>query len=68
MPLLLSTIAIYLTIGAMFAIPFSLRGAAAIDPAATHSSWGFRLLLLPGAAALWPLLALRWARARRIAS
>lgn len=68
MPLLLSVIAVYLTIGAIFAIPFSFRGAAAIDPVATHSSRGFRLLLLPGAAALWPLLALRWARARRAAA
>lgn len=54
----------YAALGLLFAVPFALRGAARIDPDATHGTWGFRLLILPGAAALWPLLALRWMRAR----
>ena len=50
----------YLGVGLVFAIPFVLVGAGRIDPAARHGTWGFRLLILPGAAALWPLLAWRW--------
>jgi hypothetical protein len=53
---------VYFAVGAAFAVAFVLRGAARIDPAARGATWGFRLAILPGAAALWPLLARRWAR------
>ena len=43
-----------------FAIPFALAGARRIDPHAAHGSWGFRLLIIPGAMAFWPLLLRRW--------
>ena len=46
----------YLAIGLLFAVPFVLFGVERIDPAARGATWGFRLLILPGAAALWPLL------------
>ena len=59
---LVGAAALYAIIGAVFATAFVLRGAAAIDPAAKHSSWGFRVLIFPGAAAFWPLLAKRWLR------
>jgi len=54
---------VYAVVGALFALLFAWRGAAAIDPVARHATWGFRFLVLPGAALLWPLLALRWWRA-----
>jgi hypothetical protein len=41
--------------------PFVLLGVNQIDPHASRSSWGFRILILPGAMFLWPLLARRWA-------
>jgi hypothetical protein len=50
----------YLAIGMVFAIPFALAGAKKIDPHAAQGTWGFRLLIIPGAAALWPLLLRRW--------
>ena len=53
---------IYALIGLVFAIPFSLVGAKRIDPAADGGTWGFRVLIVPGAAALWPLLLMRWLR------
>ncbi len=53
---------LYMLVGVVFGIPFVLRGANRIDPVAPGSSWGFRLMILPGVAALWPLLALRWIR------
>jgi hypothetical protein len=53
---------VYAALGLAFAIPFVLRGAARIDPDAEHGTWGFKLLILPGAAAFWPLLLVRWLR------
>ena len=52
----------YAGIGGVFAVVFSLLGARRIDPAARGSTLGFRLIVLPGAAALWPYLAWRWLR------
>lgn len=62
--LLLAT-ALYLALGVAFAIAFVSVGAGRVDPGAANASVGFRLLLLPGAAALWPLLARRWRDAGR---
>ena len=50
----------YLGCGLVFAIPFALFGVKRIDPHAAHGSWGFRLLIIPGTTALWPLLLWRW--------
>ena len=50
----------YLTCGLVFAIPFALVGVKKIDPHAAHGSWGFRLLVIPGTMACWPLLLRRW--------
>ena len=55
--------ALYLGIGAVFSLPFAFRWAGRLDPAARSGSVGFRLLILPGAALLWPLLLLRLRRA-----
>ncbi len=51
---------IYLACGLIFAVPFALSGVKRIDPHAAHGSWGFRLLIVPGTMALWPLLLHRW--------
>ena len=59
---LVAALAIYAALGLLFAVAFALRGAARIDPRAVGGSWGFRLAILPGAVALWPILARRWAR------
>ncbi len=57
---LLALAGTYLALGIAFALPFAFFGAGKIDPAAKKGSWGFRLLIIPGVAAFWPLLALRW--------
>ncbi len=62
--LILLALAIYLALGALFAIPFALRGAARLDPVARAGSIPFKILILPGAVLLWPALALMWRRAR----
>lgn len=51
---------IYAAFGVAFAIAFVIFGVGKIDPAAKGTPLLFRLLILPGAAALWPLLVKRW--------
>lgn len=56
--------ALYLALGILFGVPFVLRGVNRIDPVAREGSRGFRLIILPGVVALWPLLARRWISGR----
>lgn len=58
----------YALVGLVFALVFAWRGAPVVNPAAREGSLGFRVLILPGAAALWPLLLRRWIQARAEAS
>lgn len=53
---------VYLAVGVLFALAFVTRGAAVVDPRARGGSWGFRVAIFPGTAALWPLLLRRWWR------
>jgi hypothetical protein len=53
-------VGVYLGGGLLFAIPFTLFGVKRLDPHAAHGSWGFRLIIIPGTMAFWPLLAKRW--------
>jgi hypothetical protein len=52
----------YLMAGLVFGVVFVTVGVARIDPAARGTSATFRLLILPGSVALWPVLAAKWAR------
>jgi hypothetical protein len=54
----------YLVLGVGFAIPFAARWVGHLDPAAKAGTWGFRVLIVPGAVLLWPLLVARLRRAR----
>jgi len=53
---------LYAAADLLFAIAFVTKGVVRVDPVASGAGWGFRLLILPGAAALWPLLLRRWLR------
>lgn len=53
------TLGIYALIGVGFAVYFVLAGARRLDDAAKGAGVGFRLIIIPAAAALWPLLAFR---------
>ena len=57
-------LAIYAVAGIAFAVPFALRGAGAIDPAAKGGTWGFRVLTFPGVVALWPFMLVMWRQAK----
>ena len=47
---------VYLVIGALFAAWFVVGGIGRISPASRGAGWGFRVLIAPGSAALWPVL------------
>lgn len=50
---------LYAACGILFAVPFVFKGVGRVDPVAKEGTWGFRLLILPGVAAFWPLFARR---------
>jgi hypothetical protein len=54
----------YAAVGAIFALVFVSVGIGRVDPSAAAAGWGFRALVAPGCAALWPLLLSRWVRGR----
>ena len=57
--------AIYLLAGLLFAIPFVIKGVIEIDEGARGSTWGFRLMIIPGTMVFWPLLLQKWINARK---
>ena len=56
---------VYIACGLAFAPFFVWRGVGRIDPAARSAGFGFRLLILPGVAALWPMMLRRWLGGRQ---
>jgi len=58
---LLELLALYAAIGVVTAIAFVAFGVTRVQPALV--SLGARILILPGAAALWPYVLARWLRA-----
>jgi len=63
-PLLLYAIAAYAVAGIVMAIAFVTIGLGAVLPAGTHVTVPARLLFVPGAAALWPVVLCRWLQSR----
>lgn len=57
---ILNVVALYAAAGAVFAVAFLLLGITRIDNGAKGAGLGFRLLILPGLIALWPLMLIRW--------
>ena len=56
---------VYLVCGLAVGVPFVLRGVDRVDASAQGASLGFRLLILPGTVALWPLMVTKWIMAPR---
>lgn len=51
---------IYVLLGFLFALFFITRGVQRVDTQARNASIGFRLIILLGVLAFWPLLLRRW--------
>jgi hypothetical protein len=58
---LLNALALYAAIGIATALAFVVFGVTRVQPA--RVSLGARILILPGAAALWPYVVFRWLKA-----
>jgi hypothetical protein len=63
--LLVSGAALYAAVGLLFGLLFVTRLAARLDEGAASGTWGFKLAILPGAAALWPWLLILLVRGPR---
>lgn len=61
--LLLLAVALYALLGVVFGLVFVTAGVSRVDSAAKGGPIGFRLLIFPGSAALWPVLLVKWLRA-----
>ena len=63
---LIKVVQAYFYAGLVFCVPFQLFGIQRVDPEA--KGWkniGFRLIIIPGLCAFWPMFALRWVRGKR---
>lgn len=60
--LIVGIIGAYAAVGLLFAPFFVVRGVARVDSSAQGAGVGFRMIILPGVVAFWPLLATRWVR------
>ena len=52
----------YAGLGLISSVLFVSIGVSRLDSEAQRSGVGFRLLILPGVAAFWPMFLLRWTR------
>jgi hypothetical protein len=63
--IILSIAAVYAGAGVLFAVAFVALGVGRVDPVTRGAPLGFRLLIAPGAAVLWPVLLWRWRQTAR---
>lgn len=57
--IIVSLLGFYFGIGFLFGIYFFFKGAFQLDELIEDSKWTVRLLLVPGAMGLWPILLLK---------
>jgi len=50
----------YAGVGFLFSLAFVSAGVKRLDPEANGTKLGFRLIIIPGVIAFWPLLLKRW--------
>jgi len=61
--ILFGVLVTYVVVGLLAGLAFVIVGVARVQPAPV--TIGARILLLPGAMALWPLVLARWLASRR---
>ena len=60
----LYALAVYAAVGVVTALAFVSMGLAQVVHPPMPATVGARILLLPGAFALWPYILIRWCKAR----
>jgi hypothetical protein len=63
---IIALLGIYVAAGFAFATAFVAVGVGQVDLAARGAPIAFRLIILPGATALWPVLLIKWCSVRAI--
>ena len=63
--IVLIALALYAAAGVAVAAAFVAFGVARVLPEPAPVTFGARILIFPGAAALWPYVLIRWLKARR---
>jgi hypothetical protein len=61
--IILDVLALYVLAGIVTALAFVAFGMSRVLPFGTPVTFGARVLLVPGAAILWPYVLWRWVRA-----
>jgi hypothetical protein len=62
--ILLYGLALYVVLGIVTAVAFVIFGVSQVLPQGTSVTVGARILILPGAAAMWPYVLIRWLKSR----
>ena len=60
--LILALAELYVAIGLLFAVAFLTVGIVHVDAVSKGAGIGFRLIILPGVIALWPVMLRQWIR------
>jgi len=63
--ILLILVALYLTCGFVFMIPFIIKGVDVVDEGARGSGIGFRIIIIPGVIVFWVVLLKKWIKIKR---
>ena len=50
----------YFAAGLVFAPYFLIKGLDRIDSSTAGTGWGFRLIIIPGLVAFWPIIFKKW--------
>lgn len=64
--IIFSILGIYLLAGLLFAVIFLVKGIERVDESAHGATWGFKLIIIPGIIALWPVLLDKWIKAKPV--
>ena len=62
---MIALIGLYVAVGLAVGLAFVTFGVTRVLPEPAPVTLGARVLLFPGAAALWPYVLMRWVKARR---
>ncbi len=63
--IILIILLIFLIIGILFTFFFISRGLEKVDEDTKGSTWGFKVIIIPGCILLWPFLLRKWLQASK---
>ena len=58
-------IRVYLICGFFFSLAFIFKGVKVLDEGSHGAGIGFKLIIIPGCMVFWPLLLIKWRKAKK---